>query len=497
MTTIFAFHYLVTSLLPGSGKATAFQEADKPLTTVSSVKYLSGDEAAKRVPVLLTGVVTGVPPGWKGFFVEDETGGIYCEPLDAESEKTFWPIHVGELVQLQGVSAPGHRNSFLTVSKVLSRSVGPLPDPKLTTVRQLIDDVVDADFVRVRGQIVGLVNIAGQMEYGLLADGVEAQVLHVGFRIDPKVYELAEVEVCGIVIPQEAQARKVKIIVPDEPSFKMLATDLEVLNATPLNSIRNLFKNHAPVNRVVRVSADLYSKDAQHSWLIGGGFGIRWNHANILLPSNTRSVELIGILKGTDSRRWIDYSTVLSTSENTINQNLGASTTTEKPSVLVNRLVTLTGTFWDSNIFNSDAILSFDVDDSKLTCRFIGSLGEAELSHLRRGAKYEITGLLTPVVNDSLDATEMLVRSVSDIVEVSGPPWPTRITLYIVSLLSTGLAFGLATATYQWLSARKANERLELAKSMLSSSNEELEARVADRTKELMQSNSKLVEEAA
>ena len=132
-------------------------QSNEPIVSAAAAKYLPKEEAERALPVELRGVVTCVPPGWKGFFLDDGSAGVYCEPRNLEAEKSFWPVQVGEQIQLQGVTAAGHRNSFVSVSALVSREAGILPAPPLKTIRQVIAGKVDTDFVRVRGHIVGLV----------------------------------------------------------------------------------------------------------------------------------------------------------------------------------------------------------------------------------------------------------------------------------------------------------------------------------------------------
>ncbi len=478
--------------------AAAYEEPESSNTIVSAsaVKHLPAKDAELKQDVELHGVVTCVPEGWKGFFLDDGSGGIYCEPQNLDAEKSFWPVRVGEKIQLRGVTAPGHRNSFVAVSTVVSRTEGVLPQPKLQTIQEVIDNKVDADFVRVRGHIVGLINIAGEMEYGLLANGVEAQIIHSGFRIDPKVYEHSEVEIRGIVIPQETDARRIRILVPGAQCFRMLATHLDVLKSTPRNSIQEILQRGVGGSPVVRISGDIYCSDRNQIWLAEQGFGIRWKSQGVMLPEGTRHVDLLGIIKDDKSRRWVEYATVISTTDVAKGSIASRDSGTMIDDGDVNRVVTITATFWDSNAFNSDIVLSFDAGQSKLTCRLLRDSENRTLPQLQRGAEYRITGLLNAVSVGELDARELLIRTLDDVVQVSGPPWPVRFTLYIVSLLSAGLAIGLVTAIYSWKQASKAERRLEIARSELRLANESLEARVAARTLELDQSNQRLLDEA-
>ncbi len=485
------------SLVTGAAAANDEAQTETPIVSAAAAKYLPKEDAERKLAVELRGVVTCVPSGWKGFFLDDGSAGIYCEPQSLEAEKLFWPIQVGEQILLRGVTAPGHRNSFVSVSGIVSRETGILPAPPLKTIQQVITEAVDADFVRMRGHIVGLINIAGQMEYGLLADGVEAHILHMGFRIDPKVYDYAEVEICGVVIPQEADSRRVRILVPEANSFRMLSTQLNVMKATPKHSIEQTLLKDTDRNPLIHVSGDVFCSDNDTIWLTENGTGIAWNARGVILPEGTRHVELFGIAKRQGRQCRLEYATVLSTSavaaESRVLVHRNRSVTADGES---NRVVTLNAVFWDSNTFNSEIVLSFDVDQSKLTCRLLGELENKELQKLQRGADYRITGLLNTVSVGGLDTHELLVRSLSDVVQVSGPPWPVRFTLYIVSLLSAGLAVGLVSAVYSWKQALVVRQRLEAARNELRETNETLEARVAARTLELDRTNQRLLDEA-
>lgn len=487
---------LACFLLGKIANAQDLQQTEYKQISASEAKFISNADASLKLPIALSGVVTCVPQGWKGFFLEDDSGGVYCEPKDAEAEASFWPVRVGEKVELKGVTAPGHRNSFVAVSSITSRKPGTLPKPTIRTIRNTIDDRIDADFVRLRGHIVGLVNIAGQMEYGLLAEGVEAEVVHAGFRVDPKVYDHAEVEICGIVIPQETNARRIKIIVPELSCFKMIATHLEVLESTKVSTVRDLLERDVDINPIVRLSGEIFSQSKDETWLVENGFGIAWMSKGNLLPEGTRHVELIGILKQAGARRWIAYGTTLATT-NVENESKVANHFL--PSEVIgktNQIVSLNATFWDLNAFDSDLVLSFDLGNAKLTGRLLDQTDVLKLNDLQRGAEYQVTGLLTSASIDGVEAPFLLIRSLSDVVQVSGPPWPVKFTLYIVSLLTAGLAVGLVTSVYCWRQASTAKQRLELARNDLHLSNENLEKRVADRTLQLDTINRRLTDEA-
>lgn len=418
----------------------------KPLRSAMKVKKLSSNVAERGLEVELHGVVTCVVPGWKGFFIEDESGGIYCEPNDTDAQNSFWPILAGEVITLRGFTAPGHRNSFVKVSSVTTRQQGNFPQPPLRTIQQVIDDRVDADFVKVRGHIVGMVNIAGEMEYGLLADGVEALVLHAGFRVDPKVYELSEVEVRGAVIPQEAEDRKMKIIVPHPDCFKLLASHLDVQVATPKKSIHEILSQPTGSSPVVHISSDIFCTDRDTTWLSENGYGINWKSSGVLLSTDTRHVELMAVRRQDGDKCRLEYATILSTDSSFAESRPVSYIPEGSLDSGINQIVSVTGEFWDANTINAELVLSFDADNKKLTCRLPGKSDSNQLPKLQRGAEYRITGLLSAVLEGSPETYELLVQAEADIVQISGPPWPLRFTLNIVSFLTVALALGLGAA---------------------------------------------------
>lgn len=68
-----------------------------PLIKVMQVRKLSGEQAARSVPVKLKGVVTDLS-GWRNsFFFQDSTGGISVDRTDKAA------VRVGDEVELTGI----------------------------------------------------------------------------------------------------------------------------------------------------------------------------------------------------------------------------------------------------------------------------------------------------------------------------------------------------------------------------------------------------------
>jgi len=104
------------------------------------------EQAAAGYPVKIRGVITGDVPA-PDFFVQDSTAGIYVEGSTSRS----FPHHLGDLVEVEGVTGPG---KFAPVIRELSsRILGPgkLPKAKLYAFSELADGRMDSQWVQVRG----------------------------------------------------------------------------------------------------------------------------------------------------------------------------------------------------------------------------------------------------------------------------------------------------------------------------------------------------------
>jgi hypothetical protein len=133
--------------------------AAEPITRLADLRGLSRDEAAKSVPVQVRAVVT-----WRGLrgqiVVQDDTGGCWILLDEARrqrpgdwDETTLRSIHVGQVLEIDGVSNPGSYAPGI-VPKTL-RIVGeqPLPEAR-AMIRERFFSGAEANLrVEVRGVV--------------------------------------------------------------------------------------------------------------------------------------------------------------------------------------------------------------------------------------------------------------------------------------------------------------------------------------------------------
>jgi signal transduction histidine kinase len=121
-------------------------KAPMPLTHADQVRQLSAEEASEARRVKIRGVVTGDFPA-PDFFIQDSTAGIYVEG----SHTTAFPHHLGDLVELDGVTGPGKFAPVIREQHTRVIGQTTLPEGKLYSFTELADGRMDSQWVRVRG----------------------------------------------------------------------------------------------------------------------------------------------------------------------------------------------------------------------------------------------------------------------------------------------------------------------------------------------------------
>ncbi len=123
-------------------------EAAKVLTRNADVRSLSAAEANKGYPVRVRGVVTYLDPTSTGFFIQDQSGGMWIKRSPGPIELT-----PGDLIEVRGVTtqidfAPDINHASWTV---LGRAA--IPEAVRVTFRQMASTLFDARMVSTQGLI--------------------------------------------------------------------------------------------------------------------------------------------------------------------------------------------------------------------------------------------------------------------------------------------------------------------------------------------------------
>ncbi len=120
------------------------------VTNAAMVRSLSPEQASRRLPVHLQGVITYVFDR-RAFFIQDQTAGIFVG-----NGVQGPPLALGDLVSVEGVSHPGDYAPLMQPSRIELLDHTNLPPARRVTYADLMTGHEDSQWV----EIVGLVRAA-------------------------------------------------------------------------------------------------------------------------------------------------------------------------------------------------------------------------------------------------------------------------------------------------------------------------------------------------
>lgn len=185
------------------------EPATEPIDSVAILRGLSRENAAKALPVKLTGVVTYL--GWQDFVLHDGEECIFAE-FRFSQIKGFWKGPIPDLkelkpgagVEIEGVTDPGGFSPMVLVTKYRRIGTQIIPPPVRPPLGELLSSVQDSQWVEVEGVVrkyeYSTAHV-GPARLTLVLDGHPCQVI---FRHPPNFTREqvvdAKVRVRGVVL---------------------------------------------------------------------------------------------------------------------------------------------------------------------------------------------------------------------------------------------------------------------------------------------------------
>ena len=129
----------------------AQRDARPLLTTAIQVQQLTRDEADRKYPVEIQGVVTSVSLDYRSFLIQDSTRAVFVWVGDVSP--TDLP-HPGNYCKIEGFSEPADFSPIVMLRKATVLGKGQMPRPIKPTRDQLESGSLDAQYVEIRGLVV-------------------------------------------------------------------------------------------------------------------------------------------------------------------------------------------------------------------------------------------------------------------------------------------------------------------------------------------------------
>jgi signal transduction histidine kinase len=259
----------------GISSTSSLQVRAETLTNADQVLSLSGEQAARSLPVRVKGVITAAEPTWDGrFFIQDESNGVFVD----------FRAHVhpepGDVVEVTGITHPGAYAPIITAPQWKKVGTAPLPEARKVPIEQIMSGVEDGQRIEVVGIVRAVIanKSTDRLDVELAAAGYR---LHVFPRPPPNINPMkligARVRVKGTAAASfNATLRhmiSVAIFVPLQTDFiveKMESANPFHQPAVPLTGIAQYRRDMTPGGRVhvtgvvtlQRPGEDIFIEDA-------------------------------------------------------------------------------------------------------------------------------------------------------------------------------------------------------------------------------------------
>ena len=247
------------------------------LVNAAEVHRLKREEAQRGYPVRIRGVITSVLPEHQAFTIQDSTRGIYVVDF---SESRSDPPHIGEFLEVEGVTDPSLFAPVVNASRLNYLGAGNLPEPVHPTRDQLMNGSLDAQYVEIQG-ILSSVQSDGVIL--LTADGrIKCDLRVVGLKAgDFERYEDALIRVRGCLlatwdyVTHQVKMDEIRIyganITVDQPAPADLFS-------TPKKSAAALFlfDPQASMFQLVKVSGQIIHIRDSECFMMDGNNGVRF-----------------------------------------------------------------------------------------------------------------------------------------------------------------------------------------------------------------------------
>jgi PAS domain S-box-containing protein len=476
----------------------AAQPAGEPslpiLLTTEGIQRLPRKEADRGLPARIDAIVTYSHHTWRSVFIEDATGGIYCEANNSEPAPP-----IGHRVIIDGHTSGGSFLPILNVGILVDMGPAPFPKPRPVRASELWAGKYDADYVQIKGYVASARIGAGpkpQTTLFIESDGyiVEAQISG-NLDWSGELHPCAEVVVSGAFSPgaDGGIVYSVALMAGSTNQVRLLRSASQViseLTPTPLSQFWD--PAWTQTNSLVRVRGVIRWKGTNEFHLVEGRNGIR---VQTLSPISARAGDLIELMASpTTGSQEFSLRLIKELSHST---PPSASASWHPPTERVDvhhlfdwrhygEMVQVEGEFLHRSPSPTGDILvlrngehSFEVE-----LRFPP---EKEFTRLPAGVVLRANGMLRIQSSGSEGPplARIIATSKEDLAILTSPPWPMETTLAVVAILSSLLGLGLLGLSIAYHRLRLSNQRAARAEQDLRDLNEKLEHRIQTRTQEL------------
>lgn len=466
------------------------------LTTCGDVRALTRDQAARRLPVRVRGVVTLLPADVKGNFTLDDGTGIWVgPPRPDESVDLAASLQLGDVVEVEGFTHEGHFAPTISAQQIRVVGRAPLPAPRLVTHFGLESGMHDSQRVTISGVVhaAETVTRAGRSALKLLVFAPGGQftfLLYGNGPAPPSALVDAEVSLTGVFLSYFNSRREflgMRVFSNDPQDLKILRLPEADAFAAPVVALgegmgfsaRGLDMHRRRVRGTVTLCKPghyLYLQDKQHA------LRVNTRQRESLQPGDV--VEATGFFQIRHHRaemheavfRRLARSPAPEPQEITREQAFAREPRAmySAPEDYDDYLVALRGRLVSFDQKQGEPLrLNLECDGVLVPAEFSGTQDAGFVANLRLGSELRVSGVCALTFSESLPvvnwptpvALRLLLRGPSDVQVVRAASWWTQERLW-TALGITALVLIVALAWVVLLRRRVALRSAQLAEEM-------------------------------
>jgi len=441
------------------------------LTHAEQIREMPIEEAARRYPVRVRGVVTYYNWVMSDLFVQDSTAGIWVN-----IGQTKPALHAGEFVQVEGITAAGGLAPDIEQPRFRSLGEAPMPNPWRPTSDALASGGLDSQWVELQGVVRSVAERQGGLVLNLSAGAFECIVFVLKYPSLPTDIVDSQVRIRGVFAglydPSSDRFIGFQVLTPSWAGVEVLERPNEALWSAPVRSMPLLLRltpEDAFTHRVhVRGVVTLQQ--------LGRSLCIR-DRGGALLVNTTQQTPLkVGdLIDATGYPAIGNYTLVM---RDAIFRRVGASPAPQAVTVSPEELragkhnadlVRLSARLLNCTTRPGEQML--ELQAGRMTFRAVLNAGanSSLLGSLRSGSLLRLTGVSMVEADENHQARgfEILLRFPADVVVLEMPKWWTARR---IGWLSFALAGIVLWASF-WVAVlrRQVEERTETIRATLES----------------------------
>ena len=429
-------------------------EANLPtLTHVEQIRRMTIEEARRRYPVRIRGVVTYYDWDQGDLFIQDSTAGIWVDPGGTKPA-----LHQGAFVQVEGFSGIGDFTPSIEHPRFRSLGEAPMPNPRRPTSDELASGKLDSQWIELEGVVRSAAKRNGGLVLNVSSGAFECSVFVLKYPSLPTDIIDGRIRARGVFsgLYDSSNTRFIgfQVLTPSWNDVELLERPTRGLWSAPVRPTRlflwltpeGAFTHRVHVRGVVTLQQ------------LGRFLCIRDGEGALLVNTTQATPLKVGdLIEAMGYPAVGDYTVIM---RDAIFQRAGRGRAPEPVAVDPEKqrvgiydadLVRLSARLLNCTTRPGEVVL--ELQAGSVTFRGVLNTGgnSSPLGSLRVGSLLQVTGVMIVEADKNHEPTgfEILLRSSADVVVLQLPSWwtPGR-ALLVLSLLAVAviLAFGWIAA---------------------------------------------------